>query len=96
MPPIPNISSPVINDIAALLPQIHVCQEVFQPSENENIPIAVPVDGSSASKYTLQTFIIWLRGASVIQQKFLLDLTDHTLKKLSRVISLFLMFVQVC
>uniref|UniRef100_A0A1I7V955 KH_10 domain-containing protein n=1 Tax=Loa loa TaxID=7209 RepID=A0A1I7V955_LOALO len=45
---IPVIPSPVINDIAGLLPQMYVYQEVFQPSEDENIPIAITV-GSSAT-----------------------------------------------
>uniref|UniRef100_A0A1I7V958 KH_10 domain-containing protein n=1 Tax=Loa loa TaxID=7209 RepID=A0A1I7V958_LOALO len=46
---IPVIPSPVINDIAGLLPQMYVYQEVFQPSEDENIPIAITV-GSSAKQ----------------------------------------------
>ncbi|VDP15328.1 unnamed protein product, partial [Onchocerca flexuosa] len=48
LPPVPVISSPVITNIAELLPQIHVPQEVLQSSENENIPTAVAVDSSSA------------------------------------------------
>ncbi|OZC09559.1 hypothetical protein X798_03517 [Onchocerca flexuosa] len=50
LPPVPVISSPVITNIAELLPQIHVPQEVLQSSENENIPTAVAVDSSSASQ----------------------------------------------
>ncbi|CAG9534593.1 unnamed protein product [Cercopithifilaria johnstoni] len=49
-PPVPLISSTIINDVAALLPQMRVCQEVLQPSENENMPIAVTVNSSSANQ----------------------------------------------
>uniref|UniRef100_A0A8R1Y391 KH_10 domain-containing protein n=1 Tax=Onchocerca volvulus TaxID=6282 RepID=A0A8R1Y391_ONCVO len=71
LPPVPVISSPVMNGIAELLPQIHVPQEVLHSSENENIPLAVAVDGSSASKCTLQIFIVCLSDASIILQKLL-------------------------
>ncbi|KAK6102221.1 hypothetical protein QQG55_7610 [Brugia pahangi] len=42
------LSPPAINDIASLLPPMHICQEILQPLANENAPIALAVGGSAA------------------------------------------------
>uniref|UniRef100_A0A1I8EWB3 KH_10 domain-containing protein n=1 Tax=Wuchereria bancrofti TaxID=6293 RepID=A0A1I8EWB3_WUCBA len=54
LPAVPVLSPPTINDIASLLPPMHICQEILQPLANENAPIALAVGGSAARRRKME------------------------------------------